>query len=242
MLYTGLPTNPSLAAQLGATGITYVFLPGVLLSRLLGRQDCLGPTMALRRDTLAAIGGLGALVHHVADDNVLGRLVRARGLQVRLASTMCAVTVQETGLGALLRHELRWVRTIQTLVPAEFAASAIQLPLAWAALAVAFSVGAPWALGGFVLVWAAQAAMVRGLDAQLRLVQSGPVMPAPIWLLPLRDLLGLVVFAASYASDRVEWRGHILHTRLDKVKNEAISDGAAQRRAATNATIGESSR
>ncbi len=240
--YIGLPTNPSPAARLGATGITHVFLPGVLLSRLLGRQDCLGPTMALRRDTLAAIGGLAALVHHVADDNVLGQRVRALGLQVRLASTTCAVTVQEAGLAALLRHELRWVRTIRTLVPLAFAASAIQMPLAWAALAVAFSVGAPWALGLFVVAWAAQATVARGLDTQFRRVHAGPVTPAPIWLLPLRDLLSLAVFAASYTGDRVEWRGHILHTSLDKIQDEAISDDVARRRAATNATTGESSR
>jgi len=236
-LYTGLPANRSLAARLGATAINHLFLPGVLLSRLLGRQDCLGPTMALRRDTLAAIGGLGALANHVADDNILGRLVLARGLLVRLTSAVCAVTVQETGLRALLRHELRWMRTIRTLVPAAFAASAIQLPLAWAALA------------GFVLVWAAQAAVVRGVDAQLRLVQSGLVMPVPIWLLPLRDLLGLAAFAVSYTSDRVEWRGHILHTRLDKpgiqapqVPPDGDADVAAPLRVAANATFGESSR
>jgi ceramide glucosyltransferase len=248
-LYTGLPANRSLAARLGATAINHLFLPGVLLSRLLGRQDCLGPTMALRRDTLAAIGGLGALANHVADDNILGRLVLARGLLVRLTSAVCAVTVQETGLRALLRHELRWMRTIRTLVPAAFAASAIQLPLAWAALAVAFSAGASWALAGFVLVWAAQAAVVRGVDAQLRLVQSGLVMPVPIWLLPLRDLLGLAAFAVSYTSDRVEWRGHILHTRLDKpgiqapqVPPDGDADVAAPLRVAANATFGESSR
>jgi ceramide glucosyltransferase len=240
--YIGLPTNPSLAARLGATAITYVFLPGVLLSRRLGRQDCLGPTMALRRDTLAAIGGLAALVHHVADDNVLGRRVRELGLQVRLASTTCAVTVQEANLAALFRHELRWMRTIRTLVPVGYAASVIQLPLAWAALAVAFSAAAPWALVGFVVAWVAQAAVIRGLDAQLRLMHAGLVAPVPVWLLPLRDLLGLVLFAASYANDRVEWRGHILHTRLDKSEVEAISGDAAQQRAATNATIGESSR
>jgi ceramide glucosyltransferase len=242
VLFVGLPANRGSAARLGATGTTHTFLPGVLLSRALGRQDCLGPTMALRRETLTAVGGLAALVHHVADDNVLGRLVRQRGLRIRLAATICATTVPETGLGALFRHELRWGRTIRTLVPVEFAGSAIQYPLAWAALAVAFSVGAPWALGFFVLAWAGRAAAARGLDAQVRLVQPGLVTPAPIWLLPWRDLLGLAVVAASYTSDRVEWRGHILHTSLDKVKNEAISDGAAQRRAATDATIGESSR
>ena len=42
--------------------------------------------MALRRQTLESVGGLHALVHHLADDAVLGRLVTARGERVALAS------------------------------------------------------------------------------------------------------------------------------------------------------------
>jgi ceramide glucosyltransferase len=239
-LYTGLPANRSLAARLGATAINHSFLPGALLSRLLGRQDCLGATMALRRDTLAAIGGLEVLVHHLADDNILGRLVRARGLQVRLAPVVCATTVPEAGLDALLRHELRWARTILSLVPAEFAASAIQYPLAWAALAVALSGGAAWTLGFFALAWAGRAVLARGLDASLGLVQPGLATPAPIWLLPLRDLLSLAVVASSIISDRVEWRGHILHATREKSAGEAASAVAAQGRV-TYATFGGAS-
>jgi ceramide glucosyltransferase len=239
-LYTGLPANRSLAARLGATGITHSFLPGALLARLLGRQDCLGATMALRRETLAAVGGFGALVDHLADDNVLGRLVRSRGLAVRLAPTVCATTVPETGLGALFRHELRWARTILALVPAEFAASAIQYPLAWASVAVALSGGAGWALAGFAAAWAGRAAAARSLDVQFRLAESGLATPIPVWLLPLRDLLSLTVIAASYGSDRVEWRGQVLRTALDKPEPGTTCATAAPPRAAGYATFGES--
>jgi hypothetical protein len=31
-------------------------------------------------------------------------------------------------------------------------------------------------------------------------------------LLPLRDIMSLVVFLASYAGDQVEWRGQMMHT------------------------------
>ena len=241
-LYTGLPANRSLAARLGATGITHSFVAGALLSRVLGRQDCLGATMALRRETLAAVGGLAALVDHLADDNRLGALVSARGLQVRLARTVCATTVPELGLGALFRHELRWARTIQALVPAAFAASVIQHPLAWAALAVAASGGAAWALAVFLLCWAGRALAARGLDARLGLAGSGLASPAPIWLLPLRDILSVAVFAASYTSDRVEWRGQLLHTALDKPGHDAMSAAGPVATARAYATLGGSTR
>ena len=83
-LYTGLPGAPGLPALLGASQINYTFLPGALLARQLGRQDCLGVTMALSKAVLAEIGGLEAVANNLADDQVLGRLVLARGYEARL--------------------------------------------------------------------------------------------------------------------------------------------------------------
>ena len=80
---------------------------------------------------------------------------------------MPATTVPETTLRALWRHELRWARTIRALVPAAFAASVLQYPLVWAALAVLLAGGAPWSLAWFALAWAVRAAAVRGIDRAL---------------------------------------------------------------------------
>lgn len=207
-LYTGLAARPGLAARLGATAITHGFLPGALLARAMGRQDCLGATMALRRETLTRIGGFAALAEHLADDNLLGQLVRAEGLAVRLAATIPATSVAETTLKALLRHELRWARTIRALVPVEFALSALQYPLAWAALAV-LTAGFAWpAVLAFLVAWALRGAVAAAIDAAL------PPVPratrAPVLLLPLRDLLSIGVLLASFCGNAVEWRGQTL--------------------------------
>ncbi len=211
-LYAGLAANRTLAARLGASAINHGFLPGALMSRAMGRQDCLGATMALRSDTLTQIGGLHALVDHLADDNVLGQLVRARGLKVTMATTIPATTVPETNLNALFRHELRWSRTILSLVPVAFAASSIQFPLAWALAALALA-PSPWTLALFAAAWAARAATGADIDRALGLVSQNRATPVPKWLLPLRDALSLAVILASYASDKVEWRGQMMHTR-----------------------------
>ncbi|MEO9191468.1 MAG: glycosyltransferase, partial [Acetobacteraceae bacterium] len=173
------------------------------------RRDCLGATMALRRDTLAAVGGLEALVGHLADDNVLGRLVAGLGLAVRLADTVPLTIVSEATLGALFRHELRWARTIRVLVPGAFAASVLQYPIAWALLALLLSTGAPWAWSLVLLAWAARAAAALAVDrALLRRLPAGVAIAAPIWLLPLRELMSVAVMVASYAGRGVDWRGH----------------------------------
>jgi len=209
-LYAGLPATDCLAARLGATQITHGFLPGALLARALGRQDCLGATMVLRRETLERIGGLAALVDHLADDNALGRLVHGLGLTVRLAGTVPATTVPETTLRALLRHELRWARTIRALAPGPFAASVLQYPLFWALLAVVLSDAAAWALGLFLAAWLIRAVLARGIDRSLAPKLRGVAFAAPVWLLPLRELMSVLVLAGGFTGSRVDWRGHAM--------------------------------
>ena len=198
---------------MGAMHINHYFLPGALLARALGRQDCLGATMMLRRDTLDRIGGFRALVDHLADDNVLGRLVQGLGMNVALADAIPATTVPEATLRALWRHELRWARTIRALEPAQFAASVLQYPLAWAGVAIPLAAAAPWSVAWFACAWAIRALIVRSTDQALGLANR-----TPLWLLPLRELMSVAVMVASYAGRRVDWRGHTLqaegfHTR-----------------------------
>jgi ceramide glucosyltransferase len=209
-LYAGLPADAALPARLGATQITHGFLPGAMLARAFGRQDCLGATMCLRRETLSRIGGFAALADHLADDNALGRLVQRLGLRVHLAETVPLTTVPETSLTALFRHELRWARTIRALVPGEFATSVLQYPLFWALGAVLAAGGAPWSLGLFLGTWALRAAAAIGIDRALRPHIGHRDIPVPLAVLPLRDLLSVAVMLVSYAGKRVEWRGHRL--------------------------------
>ena len=215
-IYTGLPASGRLAARLGATQITHTLLPGALLARVLGRRDCFGASMALTRATLERIGGLQALADHLADDNVLGQLVREQGLAVELAAAVPATTVPETTLKALWMHELRWARTIRALEPLGFALSAVQYPLVWSALAVGISGGEPWSVGLFVLAWIVRGLAARGVDRAI-----GVAIGAPVWLLPLRDLLFVGVIIASFLSDRVEWRGYSLYADNGRAEPDA---------------------
>ncbi|MGD0104750.1 MAG: glycosyltransferase [Rhodopila sp.] len=214
----------NLPARLGATQITHGFLPGALLARALGRQDCLGATMCLRRQDLERIGGFPALVDHLADDNVLGRRIVSLGLRVALADTVTLTTVPEASLSALFRHELRWARTIRALEPAGFAASALQYPLAWALLTILLAGGSSWSDGFFLIAWVLRIIAANGVDRALAPVwaecppagHSGNSATAlafscPVWLLPLRDILSVAVMLASYGGRQVDWRGHGLH-------------------------------
>jgi len=205
IVLVGLAARGGWVERLGCCWVTHTFLPGVLLARGMGRQDCLGATMALRAGTLAEIGGLRGLADHLADDNELGRRVRARGLGVALAGSVPATTVAEGRLGALWRHELRWGRTIRALVPGAFAASAVQYPVAWALAAWAAS-GAWWGLGLVLAAWGVRAAAAMGVD---RALGHGGTR-VPVALLPVRDVLSVAVVGAAFLGRRVEWRGQVL--------------------------------
>ena len=205
-LYRGAPATMSLMQRLAAGQINHNFMPGVLLSRLLGRQDCLGSTMALRRSTLEAVGGLAMLSGHVADDSVLGKLVRRQGLNIEIAPSMTATTTADTGLADLFAHELRWGRTVRMVEPIGYGLSAVQFPLFWAALAPLLSLGAGWGWLVFFAVWLARGVAAARID---RTIGASRVMP--FLLLPLRDWLSAVVMAASFTGRRVAWRGQTLH-------------------------------
>jgi ceramide glucosyltransferase len=200
-LYAGFPSGIGIAGRLGAAQINHIFLPGVLVARMLGRQDCLGAALALKRSTLLHIGGLPALLPHLADDAALGRLVRRLGLKVGLVSSLVVTTVSEETLSALFRHELRWARTIRALEPLTYSTSLLQYPVFWALMTIPVSEFRLWSFGFAAVVWLLRSLEVRAMAGQLgRGAFSG-------WLLPLREVFSIVVLLASYLGNRVVWRG-----------------------------------
>ena len=214
-LYHGIPASSSLSRRMAAGYINHSFMPGVLLSRLLGRQDCLGSTMALHRATLESVGGLAMLSPHVADDAMLGKLVRAQGHTIEIAPSLTATTIAETSASDLFSHELRWGRTVRAVEPLGYALSAVQFPLFWASLAL---VAAPFTIGtwcGFALVWGLRGLAAAQIDRRIRLIGgkpalNGPSRTLPFFLLPLRDWVSAIIMTASFFGTRVNWRGHML--------------------------------
>jgi ceramide glucosyltransferase len=212
-LYIGAPTpGAGWAARMGSTQISHGFLPGVLLSRALGRADCLGSTAMLTKETLERTGGLRALVELLAEDNVMGQRVKALGLDIGLADTIPTATVPEPDFGALWQHEIRWTRTIRALAPVSLCGSTLQYPLFWALLAVLFSGVAAWSLVLFAAAWGVRWIAAGMIDTALKPMVGRPAEPTPPWLLPLRDLLSVAEIAACFGVNEVVWRGHRLGT------------------------------
>jgi ceramide glucosyltransferase len=206
-LYAALPLR-GLASQLGALHVNDQFAPSVLVATLGGPpRFCFGSTMAVRRSALEAIGGIAALAPHLADDYMLGALVADRGYRTALSRYVVHNIVAEPSVAAMLRHELRWARTIRSVQPAGYAFSFVTFPLPFALAWVAFAATSATAWGTLAAVLALRAGMHYAARDAL-----GARRAPHVWLLPIRDFLGLAVWFGGLFGNRVTWRGEELTT------------------------------
>jgi ceramide glucosyltransferase len=176
------------------------FMPSALVAASFGsRAFAFGATIALRRQVLDSIGGFAAVADQLADDYRLGELTRRRGLRTVLSDVVVATHVHEPSATELLRHELRWLRTIRAVRPTAYLFS---FP----------SFGWPVGALGCLLAQGAQAALlmlaVTGLARVLLHFGTRKVDCAflQLWVLPLNDLLAFVLWGWGFASRRVHWR------------------------------------
>ncbi|UMM64325.1 bacteriohopanetetrol glucosamine biosynthesis glycosyltransferase HpnI [Aristophania vespae] len=234
-LYAGFAADSRLVRQLGALAINANFLPGVMMSRILGREDCLGATMVLTREKLANIGGFQSLVHHVADDALLGKLIRDRGEHVALAPTICRTTVTEESFHELYSHEVRWGRTVRSVEPLGYGLSSIQFPLFWASLTIVFSPLSPISWLILALGWIIRGIVVKKIS---RLTKCP--LPGIFPFLIIRDWFSALIMVASATGSRVAWRGQTVHITSAK-SHSANANGASalksSQTAASNSTI-----
>lgn len=201
-LYSGLISTPSLVQALASAHINYNFMPGVLLARYLGRQDCLGACVAIKRSLLEKIGGLKALLPYIADDAILGQLIRKQNLNIILAPSIVKTTVSEHSFKALYHHELRWNRTVFTLEPTGFIFSFLQLPLFWASLSLLFNPHKRKSWVYFISGWIFQSFCCMTINREIAL----DLKLTPL-ILPLRDWISAFIMMRSILKKEVKWRG-----------------------------------
>jgi len=204
-LYRGVAAS-TFGSQLESLGISTDFCPGVLVARQVegGLRFGLGSTLAFRRADLGRIGGFRSIVDFLADDYELGRRIADLGLQVLLADVVVETHLPAYDLRGFLAHQLRWARGVRDSRAGGYIGLASTYGLLWALLTLISSSAAPWS-------WA-----VLGATALLRLAVAITVgkfvledrrLLRHLWLLPVRDLVAVGVWVASFVGHTVTWRG-----------------------------------
>jgi ceramide glucosyltransferase len=199
-------------ALMDAVGSSASFAAAALVARQVeGLKFAMGSTIATTRERLAEIGGFEALLDLHSDDYELGRRIAARGHLVELAPEPVEMEFPSETLGAYLQHELRWLVGIRHIRPGGHFGLLMTQGLPWAVAAALVSrsgvVAAAW-LAGYVGVRLASGYVVGVWGLR------DPVLRRRLWLLPLHDFFAFFTWLASFAVNRIEWRG--LTFTLDK--------------------------
>src|SRR5262249_35032166 len=127
--YRGVPGR-SFWSLLEAIGLNTEFISGILVARMLdGMKFAIGPTIAVRRRTLEAIGGFDAVKDYLAEDFVMGKLAAERGEGVILSSYVIEHHIGAQRFGANLRHRLRWNRSTRRSRPWGYVGQVFTNPL-----------------------------------------------------------------------------------------------------------------
>lgn len=207
-LYRGRPGG-GLWSRIAAMFINDWYFPAILISQALGdRKFASGVTIALRSETLAAIGGLQVIADHLADDWLLCERVRRLGLETVVAAPVAETEVADEGFRAHATRELRWMRTIRTIEPLGYAFMGFSFVLPVAAMGAWLAWPSPWAMGPALLTLLNR--LVIHLQQQRR---RGGRLGYDCTLIPLRDGLLFAVWVAGFLGRGITWRGRRYRVR-----------------------------
>jgi ceramide glucosyltransferase len=207
-----------LGSILEALGIAADFQAGVLVARLVegGIHFGLGSTLCVRREALAAAGGLEALVDQLADDYEMGARIDAAGYSIRLSTEVVETSIPAYGFAGFWSHQLRWARTVRDSRRWGYVGLLCTHTVPLALANVVASGVSFWSIWLLFLAYLLRLAIA--MQVGVGVLRDGQVL-RDLWLLPLRDLVGFAVWVWSFAGNTIEWRGErfvLKHGKLEK--------------------------
>ena len=195
----------TLAQKLQTIGMVSDFYAGILAAwQLDGVKFALGPTIATTRTQLESFGGYRALESRPADDLLVGRLIAERGYEVRLLPYTIQTVPDYASMPELIHKRIRWLAVMHHMRPLGHLGLLFTQGLPWslAAFAVHPSVAVGFGyLGTYLVLRLAITWLIgaRGLRDQ--------TLRGRMWLVPVWDAMGFVIWLASFGKNSFQWRG-----------------------------------
>jgi ceramide glucosyltransferase len=180
---------------------------GVLVANLLeGMKFGLGPTIAVRKEALEEVGGYEKFFDYSANDFILGNLISKAGHQVVLSSHVIDHIVNQSTFRKMWQNQLRWRVTERYCRPKGYAGMGLifAMPYGIAGFAAGALLG-NWILGAALLGWAVLNRLIEAFAVGWVVLRDRLLLRA-IWLYPTRDLLGFIVWCASFSGSKIAWR------------------------------------
>jgi ceramide glucosyltransferase len=209
-LYRGVAAQGGVWARLEAVGMSVEMTAGVLVANMLeGMQFVLGPTMAVRRECVEQMGGVGIFGDYCSDDYILGNEVFKQGRKVVLSQHAIDHMIINSSFADSLNHQVRWMKSTRFSRPKGHFGTALtfSVPFGLLALVAALGMGRP-ALGAALFGWSIVTRWAIAWAAGRKVVRDPSLLDLLV-LYPVRDLMGLGFWAASYVSSKILWRGNV---------------------------------
>jgi ceramide glucosyltransferase len=198
---------------LESIGMNGEFWGGILAARLIeGMNFAVGPTMAMRRHALEAVGGFEAVRDYLAEDFVLGRRIHEKGYRAALSKHVVEHRIGGGDFSSNMRHRLRWCRGTRRSRPAGYIGQVFTNPIPAALMLTAVTRGAGWAVGllcaALLLRLAMQLAVARGVLGDTSALRTLP-------LVPLQDIASFIIWLAAFFGKTIVWRGRVFELLRD---------------------------
>ena len=205
-VYRGL-SRGGIWSALDASGMSVEMTAGVLVANLLeGMKFGLGPTIAVRRTALDAIGGFKALGHYFSNDFVIGNMIAAQGFRVVLSRHVVSHVVPPMSFRKMWQRQVRWATGTRYSRPKGHFGTVFvfAIPYGLLGLLASLLLRHP-ALGIDLFCASILNRIIEGYFIGWRVARDRDCLDK-LWLYPLRDLLGFAVWVASYLSRNMRWR------------------------------------
>ena len=114
---------------LSAIGMSVEMTCGVLVANMLeGMKFGLGPTIAVRKDSIAKIGGYRALGDYYANDFMIGNLIDKAGFRVVLSDHVIDHVVPPMSFASMWSNQMRWAKSTRYSRPKDISVVDSSLP------------------------------------------------------------------------------------------------------------------
>jgi ceramide glucosyltransferase len=206
-LYRGVSAG-GFWSRLEALGMSIEMSSGVLVANLLEEMKfALGPTMVIRKEVVDGWGGFGVLRDYCADDFIMGALTHDVGKKVVLSHHVIDHLVLNRSARPSLLHQLRWMKSSRFSRRIGHLGTGLTFAMPFGLLGLAAGwMSGNWALGLGLLAVAFANRVVQALAVGWGVTRDRQ-SALFCWLYPLRDLLGFVLWCASFSSSEIVWRG-----------------------------------
>jgi ceramide glucosyltransferase len=209
-LYRGVPVE-DFWSRLEALGMSVELPSGVMVADMLeGMRFALGAVMAVKRSALEKIEGIASTADYYSDDFVLGNRVAEAGYKVVLENPGVGHVLTSQKFSTTFRTQLRWMQSTRYSRPKGHFGTGLTFSMPFGILGAIAAAGLHlYAIAVVLLIWGYLNRVIQCV------VVGGKVIGDPrairyALIYPVRDLLGFVLWAASYlGGSTFNWRGEL---------------------------------